>query len=63
MRTARNRDDGILTCLTYALLAVFLMPVVGLFLICGKDSEKRKLGIVLLIISIILWIFIALYNT
>ena len=62
MGRKRSNDDGIIGCLVYVLIAIFLMPVAGLFMICGKDPEKRTLGLVLLIAGIILWIILALYS-
>ena len=54
----RSNDDGI-GCLVYALLGLFLMPIVGLFLACSKDPEKKTWGWILLAVGSILWIIIA----
>ena len=54
----RSDDEAALGCIVYLLLIVFFMPIVGLFLVCGKDSDKKALGWVLLVIGIILWIIV-----
>ena len=43
-------------------LIIFFMPIVGLFLICGKDPDKKPIGWVLLIIGIILWIVVGVMS-
>lgn len=56
----RNNDDGMLECIAYILLGLFFMPFIGLFLIGGKDPDRRILGWILLIAGIILWIILGL---
>ena len=60
MGRKRSNDDGIMGCLVYVLIAIFFMPIVGLFMLWGKDPEKKSLGLVLLITGILLWIILAL---
>ena len=58
MRKGRSKDDGATGCLAFALLALFLMPVVGFIMVCSKDPEKKTLGWILLVVGTILWIMI-----
>lgn len=57
----RKNSDDMTGCLAQVLLLVFLMPVVGLYLALGKDSdqERRALGWVLFFVGIVIWIVIA----
>ena len=54
----RKDDDAALGCVVYLLLIIFFMPIVGLVLVCSKDSQKKPLGWVLLIVGLVLWIAI-----
>ena len=56
----KNEDEAALGCVVYALLGLLFMPIVGLFLACGKDPEKRTLGWILLIVGIVLWIVLGI---
>ena len=58
MRKGRSKDDGATGCLAFALLALFLMPIVGFAVVCSKDPEKKTLGWTLLVVGTILWIMI-----
>ena len=60
-RTNKN-DEPALGCVVYALIGLLFMPIVGLFLACGKDPEKRMLGWILLVDGIILWIVLGIGN-
>lgn len=52
----KSNDSGI-GCALVLMLAVFAMPLVGLYLaVTGKEDEQRILGVVLLIVGIIVWI-------
>ena len=64
MRYGRKRsdDDAAIGCIVYLLLIIFFMPIVGLFLICRKDPDKKPIGWVLLIIGIILWIVVGVMS-
>ncbi len=57
-----SSDDAVLGCVVQALLIVFLMPIVGLYLATKKDAsnENRTLGWVLFIVGIVIWIIFAL---
>lgn len=59
MMNKRKDDDAALGCVVYAIVGMLLMPIVGLFLVCSKDSEKKGLGWVLLIVGVVLWIVVA----
>ena len=53
----RKRDDeAAMGCAVYAVLGLILMPIVGLFLVCSKDPEKKTWGWILLVVGIVLWI-------
>ena len=58
---SRKNSDDMTGCLAQVLLVVFLMPVVGLYLALGKDSdqERRALGWVLFFVGIVIWIVMA----
>ena len=58
MRKGHSKDDGSTGCLAFALLVLFVMPVVGLMMVCSKDPEKKTLGWILLVVGTILWIII-----
>lgn len=52
----KSNDSGI-GCALVLMLAVFAMPLVGLYLaVAGEENEQRMLGVVLLIVGIIVWI-------
>ena len=53
-RRRRSDDDAALGCVVYAILGIVLMPVIGLFLVCSKDPEKKTWGWILLIIGLVL---------
>lgn len=57
MAKRKRGDDAVVGCLVYAVLGLILMPVVGLFLVCSNDPEKKTWGWILLIVGIALWIF------
>ena len=50
----RRDDDAAMGCIVYAVLGLILMPLIGLFLVCSKDQEKKTWGWILLIVGIIL---------
>lgn len=56
----RGGDDGTASCLVYFILAIFAMPLLGLYLMLKKsaDDGTRVLGVVLLIAGIIIWVMI-----
>ena len=56
MASRKRDDDTAMGCIIYAVLGLILMPLVGLFLVCSKDAEKKAWGWILLILGIILWI-------
>lgn len=56
MSKNQNNDDSLTGCIIFALLVVFLMPIVGGYLLISGDKEKRPLGWVLLIVGLVIWI-------
>ena len=50
----RRDDDAAMGCIMFAVLGLMLMPVIGLFLVCSKDPEKKTWGWILLIVGIVL---------
>lgn len=56
----KKDDDAAIGCIVYALLALFLMPIVGLFLVFSEDPEKRMWGWILLIGGTILCIVLGI---
>ena len=50
----KRDDDTAMGCIVYAVLGLLLMPIVGLFLVCSKDPEKKTWGWILLIIGLVL---------
>lgn len=56
MGRSGSSNDGVMELITYAILAIFAMPIVGLVLLLGNGSTSKKiLGVVLLIVGVILW--------
>ena len=49
-------EEKILTVLAMILITLFLMPVVGVFMICRKESTLayRIIGIVLLLVGVVI---------
>lgn len=59
-RRSRRSNEEAPGCLIYALLLLYLMPVVGLFLMFSSDAEKRKFGTILFIVGVLIWLVIKL---
>lgn len=60
MSKKNNSDSGI-GCAMVLMLAVFAMPLVGLYLaVAGEDDAQKILGVALLIVGIIVWIKIGI---
>lgn len=50
-------EDSRLGCLVMIILALFAMPLVGIYmLISGKDDGQKTIGTILLIVGVIIWI-------
>ena len=62
VRRRSNADGDVMGCLAYVLLGIFLMPIVGLALVCGESPDRKPLGWVLLIVGTVLWIWLAVAN-
>ena len=55
-RNNKSNDSGV-GCALVLMLAVFAMPLVGLYLaVAGEEEGQKVLGVVLLIVGIIVWI-------
>lgn len=53
-----SNDDDMSGCLVYAIIAIIAMPIVGLYLIFEGDTDgKKAAGVVLLILSLLFWIY------
>jgi len=43
-------------CLVYIFLGIFVLPLVGLyFLLSGKSTEQRIIGLALFVVGILIW--------
>ena len=62
MPNKRIDDYAALVRVVYAIIGMLLMPVACLFLVCSKDSEKKRLGWILLVVRVILWIVVGIGN-
>lgn len=60
MTNKRKDDEAALGCVVYAIIGMLLMPIVGLFFVCSKDSEKKLLGWILLVVGVVLWIIVGI---
>lgn len=59
-RRKRHDDDMAIGCVVYLLLAIFLMPFVGIYFLCKPEQDAKILGGVLLVLGAVLWIWAAL---
>lgn len=55
-----HNDDSGLGCVVILLLAIFAMPIVGLYMVSKGDEGQKVMGIILMIIGVILWIYLGL---
>lgn len=54
-KNSSSNDSG-MGCLIILIIAVFAMPVVGIYFICaGESKEQKLLGVALFIVSIIVY--------
>lgn len=58
-RRHRKYDDKTLEFVVYIMLAIFLMPIVGIVLLGKKSIPLKILGVVLLVLGIIIWVKLA----
>ena len=57
MSKNNNSNDSGSGCVLALILAIFAMPMVGLYLaLAGEEDGQRVLGVALLIVGIIVWI-------
>lgn len=59
-RRSSRGDEQALGCVVHFLLIVFLMPIVGVYLLCKPSSDAKLGGAVLLVIGLLLWMWLAL---
>ena len=57
-RRHHHSDDSGLGCVVIILLAIFAMPIVGLYMVFKGDEGQKALGIILTVIGVILWIYL-----
>lgn len=57
-RRHRGENDGAMGCVVILLLAIFAMPIVGIYMVAKGDEAQKAIGIVLTIIGIIIWIYL-----
>ena len=60
-RRSHVDNDGAIGCVVYMMLAIFAMPLVGLYLLCAGRDEQKGLGIALIVIGIIIWAVMGMY--
>lgn len=58
MRKRRGNEET-LGCVIQILLIIFLMPIVGVVLLCKPSVEAKIGGATLLVIGLLLWVWIA----
>lgn len=56
----KNSDDTAMGCIAYVIGALLFAPIVGLFMVCSKDPDKKSAGWLLLIGGSILWLILAI---
>ena len=54
-----SHEDSGMGCLVMALLGLFALPFVGLYLMTRGNSDDKVLGIILMIVGVVLWIMMA----
>ena len=54
-------DGGIITFIAMIIIALYALPIVGIYqLVARKSADSKVLGGVLLVVGIILWIMIGI---
>lgn len=56
---SRNKNDGD-GWIWLLILGIFLMPFIGLYLLCDGKEEHKAVGLTLLIVGIIIYIVVKL---
>lgn len=56
----RKKNDPTMNLAAGAILVILFMPIVGLVLSFNQDLKKQLVGLALLVIGILLWLFIFL---
>ena len=55
-----NGSDGITSCMVFVLLAIFALPVFGLYLMSQDKTEIKLIGGVLTVVGFAVWIVLAI---
>ena len=53
-----GQDSGI-GCLLMALVGIFALPIVGMFLLFKEHPDDKALGAVLMVVGIVIWVIIS----
>ena len=53
-------DNAGMGCLVLALLAVFFMPLVGVYMVFEGNDQEKGIGVALTIVGVIVWIMFKL---
>lgn len=56
-----HNDDSGLGCVVFLLLAIFAMPLVGIYMIAKGDESQKAIGIALTIVGAIIWIYMGVH--
>ena len=54
-----HEDNSGMGCLVMLVLGILAMPIVGVFMLCGKDETQKTIGAILVIVGLIFWIMMA----
>ena len=57
-RNRRNNSGGASSALALVLLAIFAMPILGIYLLTRKNDTDRIWGAILTTLGLILWVAI-----
>ena len=53
-----GQDSGT-GCLLMALVGIFALPIVGMFLLFQEHPDDKTLGAVLMVVGIVIWVIIS----
>ena len=56
----RRNSDSATSALAIVLLAIFALPLVGLYLMSKQNGSHKMLGLVLTVVGFAIWVWIAL---
>lgn len=58
----RNNNDGALTFIVMVLVLIFALPIYGIYKMSKPDPSSKTIGLVLTIIGLAIWLWLALAN-